>query len=107
MTKEITIHQLKYQPPYKKVTVKAKIIEIGETAKLDDGCQVQHILIADNTGTAELALWQNLVDTVTSSESYKLGLKHLKKPRLYAHQDTMQPLMKLRIYQVLHLQVIH
>ena len=42
--------------------IKAKELEIGGTSKLDDGRQVQHVLVADDTTTVKVAFWQEFVN---------------------------------------------
>ena len=61
---DITLDQLKDQPPFQKVNVTTKILEIRDTTKLSDGWAVQDVVLGDQTSTAELALWQDFVDVV-------------------------------------------
>ena len=49
-TKEIFLNQLNDQPPFQKVIVNIKVIEIGDTFVVDDHCQDQNLVIADSTG---------------------------------------------------------
>ena len=73
VSKEIALKELEVQLPFQRVTIKAKVLEIGDTSKLDDGRQVQHVLVADDTTTVEVAPWQEFVNTVTLSKSYELS----------------------------------
>jgi hypothetical protein len=73
VSKEIALNQLKDQLPFQRVTIKAKVLEIGDTSKLDDGRQVQQVVVADDTTTVELSLWQEFVNTVTLGKSYELS----------------------------------
>ena len=63
VSKEIALKELKVQLPFQRVTIKAKVVEIGDTSKLDDGRQVQHVLVADDTTTVEVTLWQEFINT--------------------------------------------
>ena len=58
--------------PWQKVGIKGKVLEIGDTSKLSDGRQVQQVLIGDSTAIAEVALWQEFVNTVSLGKSYEL-----------------------------------
>ena len=40
---------------------------------MEDGRQVQQVLVADSTATAELALWQDFVDILSLGKSYELS----------------------------------
>lgn len=71
VTKEITINQLQTQPPFQKVSLSAKVIEIDEIATLQDGRKVQNIMISDSTGTAKVALWEDSINSVKLLKSYK------------------------------------
>jgi hypothetical protein len=53
VSKEIALND---QLPFQRVTIKAKVLKIGDTSKLDDGRQVQQVVLADNTTTVELSL---------------------------------------------------
>lgn len=69
--KEISLGDVQDQPPYQKMTVNAKIMEIANPFQLEDGRQIQDVVIADATGTAKLSLWENFVHSVTLDKSYK------------------------------------
>ena len=71
--KEVALNQLKDQLPWQKVKITGKVLEIGDTSKLEGGRQVQQVLVADSTATAELALWQDFVDILSLGKSYKLS----------------------------------
>ena len=73
VSKEIAINQIKDQLPFQRVTIKAKVLEIRDTSKLDDGRQVQQVVVADDTTTVEVALWQEFVDAVSLGKSYEFG----------------------------------
>ena len=72
MTKDISLGQLKDQVQYQRVSVEVKVVEIGDTTELDDGRKVQNVVVADGTGTAEVALWQDFVGKLVLNKSYKL-----------------------------------
>ena len=69
--KEISLGDVQDQPPYQKMTVNAKIMEIANPFQLEDGRQIQDVVIADATGTAKLSLWENFVHSVMLDKSYK------------------------------------
>lgn len=46
-------------------------MEIANLFQLEDGRQIQNIVIADATGTATLSLWENFVHLVMLDKSYK------------------------------------
>ena len=70
--KELPINQLKDQVPSQRITINAKVLEIGDTSELDDGRKVQQVVVADNTGTVEVLLWQKFVEAVSLGKSYRL-----------------------------------
>lgn len=70
-TKELTIEEVKHQLPFQRVTVKAKVVDIGDSSSLFDGRTVQNIVIADITASIRISLWQEFVNTVTLGKSYK------------------------------------
>ena len=70
--KELPINQLKEQVPFQRVTINAKVLEIGDTSELDDGRKVQQVVVADNTASVEVSLWQEFVEAVSVGKSYRL-----------------------------------
>ena len=54
--KEISLAELQNQPLFQVVTISAKVLEIGDTKVLSDGCRLQNILVSDDTDNAELTL---------------------------------------------------
>ena len=50
VAKEITLNKLKDQVQYQTVSVDVKVVEVRE-AQLDDGRQVQNVIVADHLGT--------------------------------------------------------
>ena len=70
--------------------ISAKVIEIGDTNTIEDGRRFQTILLADHTGTAELALWEDFVGAVNNRESYTfnyLTVKIFHKPSLFTPRE--------------------
>ena len=63
VSEELSLSQLEDQVPWQRVTIKAKVLEIGDASKLDDGHQVQQV-VADNTDNVEVALWQEFVEAL-------------------------------------------
>ena len=57
---------------YQRVNVDVKVMEIGDITVLDDGRRVQNVVVADATGTVELALWQDFIGKLIIDKSYKL-----------------------------------
>ena len=72
VTKEITLNKLKDEVQYQSVSVKVKVVEVREVHKLDDGRQVQNVVVADHSGTTELALWQDFVGQMVLNKSYEV-----------------------------------
>ena len=65
------------------MTIRAKVIDIGDTNILADGRRVQNILVSDHTESAELALWETFINACEANESYKFT--HLKV-KIYREQ---------------------
>jgi hypothetical protein len=55
-TKKINLSELQAQPPYQKIVTLAKVIDIDEMITLNDGRNVQNVVISDATGRANLSL---------------------------------------------------
>lgn len=72
MAKAVTLDQIKGEVQYQRVDVDVKVMEIGDITVLDDGRRVQNVVVADATGTAELALWQDFIGKLIVDKSYKL-----------------------------------
>lgn len=60
---EISLDKLQDQPPYQKVSMKAKVVSVKDPITLEDGRIVQNI-ISDATGIAQVSLWQEHVNSV-------------------------------------------
>ena len=58
------------------MTIRAKVIDIGDANILADGRGVRNILVADHTESAELALWETFINACEANQSYKFT--HLK-----------------------------
>ena len=72
MSKKVSLSQLKKQVPWQSATIKFKVLEIGDTSKLDDGRRVQQVIVADDTANVEVALWQEFVNSLSLGKSYQL-----------------------------------
>ena len=72
VTKDVTLGQLMDQVQYQRVNADVEVVEIGDTTELDDGRQVQNVVVADGAGIVELALWQDFVGKLVLDRSYKL-----------------------------------
>ena len=90
VVKEIDLAKLEDQPAFQAVTIRAKVIDIGDTNILADGRGVRNILVADHTESAELALWETFINACEANQSYKFT--HLKvkiyRPILPLHTQT-------------------
>ena len=89
--KELHLDELEHQPSFQKVKISAKVIEIGDTNTIEDGRRFQTVLLADHTGTAELALWEDFVGAVNNGESYTFNYLTVKifhdKPSLFTPKE--------------------
>ena len=85
--KELHLDELEHQPSFQKVKISAKVIKIGDTNTIEDGRCFQTVLLANHTGTAELALWEDFVGAVNNGESYTFNYLTVKifhdKPSLF------------------------
>ena len=66
--KEVHLAELKDQRSFQKVTISAKVLDIGDTNTLADGWRVLTILVGDDTDSA---LWKNFIDTCKLDKSYR------------------------------------
>lgn len=58
---ETSLDMLNEQPQFQIVSVKVRVLEVGDTISLNDSCQLQNVLVADHSATAKIALWQDHV----------------------------------------------
>ena len=56
---------------FQKVTVNVKVLEVKETVPIA-GKRKQDIIIADQTGTAKVSLWEEHIDTMRDGACYQL-----------------------------------
>ena len=70
-TQQINLIQLQAQEALQKICVSAKVVEEDDVVTIGDGRKVKNIMIADSTGTAEVALWGDYIDEVELSRTYE------------------------------------
>lgn len=66
----ISLDKLPDMQEYNKVNVKAKIANISPPQTVNGGKKKQEIVLADETGTATLTLWEADIDSLQLSQSY-------------------------------------
>ena len=57
---------------FSKVTVVVKVLSKGEPVKLEDGKTKQEVVVADSSGVMIVTLWEEKLDVLVVSKSYKL-----------------------------------
>ena len=67
---DIHIQDLQDAPLYSTVSVKAKVISVGNEVVLANGLKKQEVTIADTTAAAHLVLWEDDIDCVQEFQSY-------------------------------------
>ena len=60
-------------PEYSKVSTLVKVLSKGEAVELGNGKTKQEILVADSSGLIIVTLWEEKVDVLDVSKSYKLS----------------------------------
>ena len=63
--KSITLGALPQRENFEKVTVKIKVLEVKEAVHVADKLK-QDVIVADHTGTANVSLWQEHVNTLNA-----------------------------------------
>ena len=90
LNQTITLKQLNDMEDFDLVTVAAKIMKASNKFEVKPGLFKQDISISDSTGTAQLAIWQDSIDSLTVGTLYSLqGLqvrsfnnsKYLSEPK--------------------------
>ena len=72
MLVNITLGQLKEQPPYQRVSAKVTVLEIGETNQLGDGRRVQMLLLGITLALPKLPCGRTMLVQVFSQKSYDI-----------------------------------
>ena len=67
--KEINLGELEEQSPFQRVGITVKVLDVADVTSLDTDRQFQTVTIADQSGTAELDLWQEYVGVVTTGKT--------------------------------------
>ena len=65
--KEINFGKVEEQFPFQRV---GKVLDVADVTSLDTDRQFQTVSIADQSGTAELDLWQEHVGAVSNGKTY-------------------------------------
>ena len=66
--KEINLGELEEQSPFQRVGITVKVLDVADVTSLDTDRQFQTVPIADQSGTAELDLWQEYIGVVTTGK---------------------------------------
>ena len=96
-TQEINLCALKSQ---QSVTFVGKVITASTPKVLDDGRQLQNVIVADSSGSATLTLWENWIPYVECGKSYEF--KNLKVKEYSGDKTLYTPRQGLSITQVDH-----
>ena len=68
----VTLVEVHAMPEYSKVTVIVKVLSKGDPIKLDNGKTKQEVMVADSSGVIIVTLWEEKIDLLELSKSYKL-----------------------------------
>ena len=68
----VTLVEVHAMPEYSKVTVIVKVLSKGDPIKLDNGKTKQEVMVADSSGVIIVTLWEEKIDLLERSKSYKL-----------------------------------
>ena len=69
---ELTLNKLSKTTPFQRISTKVKCVEILDTLVLDETRHVQNILLADQTATTRMALWETNIGSLAPGKTYHL-----------------------------------
>ena len=73
MGSTILLSALKHMETYQRVNVKVKAVRIEDVEEVPGGKKIQNIVIADNTATARLSVWEGEIGKIQAGKSYELN----------------------------------
>ena len=68
----VTLAEVHKMSEYSKVTTVVKVLSKGEPVKLQSGKTKQEVVVADSSGAMIVTLWEEKLDILVVSKSYKL-----------------------------------
>lgn len=77
-TTTTTLDHLCDMEEYDKVNLKVKVVSIGSPQFVGSGKTKQEIVLADQTGTATLTLWEEDIDMLTLAACYSMKRLHVR-----------------------------